>query len=529
MRCAIEISEALAAAHAAGIVHRDLKPGNIILTRTGAKLLDFGLAKPRREPPTGMSDIDTQQPITGAGAMAGTLQYMSPEQVEGREADARSDIFALGAVVYEMVTSRRPFDGRSQASLIAAILYADPPAPSSIVPTLSTAFDYFVRCCLSKNPDDRWQAAHDVLLELRWLEQERLLVSPPAEPGAAPRRNAGWFVALAVSLIAFAAIALLLRPGPADAPRHRARFDVALPDSLGFDFPDWPVVSPSGDHLVFTARLQGQAATVDAIARRHRSAAGGHRGGDVPVLVAGQPSRGVLLGWQAETGGCGWWSRDGAQRRLQREPGRMGRRRYHPVRPPAERGHSRCRGGWRSIAAGHPPRRRPRRNGPPVSALPARRAALPVRGVGPAAGRLRHVAGRRSRQANLPHVHRHLVCCARVPAVQQATEPHGAAVRRKKARTAGQPRRNRGPGVRRRLLRVGRWARWCSGPAAAARTISSGSAATATAWEPSVPPRITSRSCSHRAGVAQPCSAWTPTPATRICGSWISTRRSPRG
>jgi len=167
LRFAIEISEALTAAHAAGIVHRDLKPGNVIITRTGAKLLDFGLAKPRLEAPSGLSDVATQQPITGAGAMTGTLQYMSPEQVEGREADARSDIFALGVVIYEMVTGRRPFDGRSQAALVAAILYADPPGPASIVPALSHAFDYFVRSCLCKNPEDRWQSAHDVLLELR--------------------------------------------------------------------------------------------------------------------------------------------------------------------------------------------------------------------------------------------------------------------------------------------------------------------------------------------------------------------------
>jgi eukaryotic-like serine/threonine-protein kinase len=259
MRVGIEISEALSAAHAAGIVHRDLKPGNIILTKTGAKLLDFGLAKPRREAPAGLSDVDTHQPITGDGALTGTLQYMSPEQVEGREADARSDLFALGTVIYEMVTGRRPFDGRSQASLIAAILYADPPPPSSIVSALSPGFDYFVRSCLCKNPEDRWQSAHDALLELRWLEQERLLITPAAAPAATVRRrNAGWYVALAVALAAVTALALVLGASPAEPVRHRARFDVALPDALGFDWPDWPVVSPNGEQLVFTARLQGR-------------------------------------------------------------------------------------------------------------------------------------------------------------------------------------------------------------------------------------------------------------------------------
>jgi eukaryotic-like serine/threonine-protein kinase len=259
MRCAMEVAAALSAAHAAGIVHRDLKPGNIILTRTGAKLLDFGLAKPRRDQPvTGLTDVATQQPITGAGAMAGTLQYMSPEQVEGRDADARSDIFALGAVIYEMLTSRRAFDGRSQAAIIAGIMYADPPPPSSVVPSLSPAVDYFVRCCLAKSPDDRWQSAHDVLLELRSLEQDRLAAAPPEAAVPPVRRYAGWIAAFVMTLVAVAATVLLLRQGGSEAPQPRARFDVALPDELGFDWPDWPVVSPDGQHLVFTARLQGR-------------------------------------------------------------------------------------------------------------------------------------------------------------------------------------------------------------------------------------------------------------------------------
>jgi eukaryotic-like serine/threonine-protein kinase len=259
MRYAMEVAAALSAAHAAGIVHRDLKPGNIIITRSGAKLLDFGLAKPRRDQPvTGLTDVDTQQPITGAGAMAGTLQYMSPEQVEGRDADARSDIFAFGAVVYEMLTGRRAFDGRSQAAIIAGILYADPPTPSSIVPSLAPSVDYFVRCCLAKNPDDRWQSAHDGLLELRSLEQDRLAAAPSETAERPWRRYAGWIAAFVMTLVAVAATALLMRPGADQAPQPRARFDVALPDELGFDWPDWPVVSPDGQHLVFTARLQGR-------------------------------------------------------------------------------------------------------------------------------------------------------------------------------------------------------------------------------------------------------------------------------
>ena len=126
LRYAIEIAAALSAAHAAGIVHRDLKPGNIILTKSGAKLLDFGLAKPR--PGTrlsGSSDLDTDQPLTGAGILPGTLHYMAPEQLEGRDADARSDIFALGAVLFEMSTGRKAFDGPTQAAVIARVLESD--------------------------------------------------------------------------------------------------------------------------------------------------------------------------------------------------------------------------------------------------------------------------------------------------------------------------------------------------------------------------------------------------------------------
>ncbi len=257
IRYARQIGEALAAAHASGIVHRDLKPGNVMLTKSGARLLDFGLAKLR--PATAFSeqtDADTRQPLTDAGAMPGTPQYMSPEQLEGREADARSDIFAFGAVVYEMLTSRRAFEGPSQASIIAAILHVEPKAPSTVVPSLAPAVDQFVGTCLRKNPDERWQSVHDMLIALRWIAHEGLATRSRA--GASFRGGrAGWFAALAVALVSLSGGLFLLRSAPSDTQAARALFDVALPEPLGFDWPDWPNVSPDGQHLVFTARLHG--------------------------------------------------------------------------------------------------------------------------------------------------------------------------------------------------------------------------------------------------------------------------------
>ena len=258
IRYAREIGEALAAAHASGIVHRDLKPGNVMLTKSGAKLLDFGLAKLR---PTAvlseLTNADTRQPITATGTTPGTLQYMAPEQLEGREADARSDIFAFGAVMYEMLTGRRAFEGATQASIIAAIVHVDPKPPSVMVPSLGHAVDQFLQTCLRKNPEERWHSAHDMLIALRWIAHEGLTTGRRAAHGRASR--AGWWAAAAVALLALAGAGalLLLRPAPASPPAARARFDVALPERLGFDWPDWPNVSPDGRQLVFTARLQG--------------------------------------------------------------------------------------------------------------------------------------------------------------------------------------------------------------------------------------------------------------------------------
>src|SRR5215472_3134724 len=215
-----DIADALERAHRAGIVHRDLKPGNVMLTKTGAKLLDFGLAKPGTMSAAGGSasapllsaamtvDLPTpqQSPLTQQGALVGTVQYMSPEQIQGLDADSRSDIFAFGAVLYETATGKRPFNGKSQIKVASAILEDEPQPVSEVVKTSPPALDRIVRTCLAKSPDERFQSALDVKLELKWLST--------TQPGTAPTRatSAGWikYVALA-AIVIFAALLLWLR------------------------------------------------------------------------------------------------------------------------------------------------------------------------------------------------------------------------------------------------------------------------------------------------------------------------------
>jgi eukaryotic-like serine/threonine-protein kinase len=216
LRIGMEVCEALEVAHRAGIIHRDLKPANIMLTRSGAKLMDFGLAKsaagtnggsPNALLLSSAKTVDAGSPIsplTTAGAVLGTIQYMSPEQIEGQPADQRSDLFALGAVLYEMATGKRPFDGKSQISVANAILEKTPEPISVIQPVTPPAFERVVNTCLEKSPDDRFQSARDVRLELSWVSDTAVQrVTQDAVPAAHKVSNIlGWGVALIFALVA---------------------------------------------------------------------------------------------------------------------------------------------------------------------------------------------------------------------------------------------------------------------------------------------------------------------------------------
>ena len=272
VRIGAEVADALDTAHRHGIIHRDLKPGNILLTKSGAKLLDFGLARPVAIAPAdatasaatlGESSWKAAcgQPLTAEGTVVGTFHYMAPEQLEGREAGVSSDIFSLGAVLYEMLTGRRAFDGNSTASVIAAVLTSTPPPLSKIQPMTPAALDHCVKRCLTKDPDQRWQSAGDVAGELRWIaESSQSSIAAPSAVPAKPksRERAAWLIAV----VSLSAIAILLgylhwRDVKSASQTQVTRAFINAPEKTRFnlagDFSGPMMVSPDGTKLVFSA------------------------------------------------------------------------------------------------------------------------------------------------------------------------------------------------------------------------------------------------------------------------------------
>jgi eukaryotic-like serine/threonine-protein kinase len=254
---AVQIVDALAAAHAKGVIHRDLKPSNIIIARNGVKVLDFGLAKlsAERLSDDSAASIETMtEPITRAGAVLGTLYYMSPEQVEGKETDERSDIFSFGVVFYEMITGQRPFTGDTQAAVLASVL-KEPPPPMQGQPAAPRQLERVVRKCLEKRPDDRWHSARDLKPTLELIDLD---APPPSSastsvpiPVQTPSRRKWLWPTLAGALLlilAAGAAALWLKPS---APARATRFEVTLPE--GVQFSQYVSVSPDGHKLVFNA------------------------------------------------------------------------------------------------------------------------------------------------------------------------------------------------------------------------------------------------------------------------------------
>ncbi len=267
-----QIADALDKAHRAGIVHRDLKPANVMVTKAGAKLLDFGLAKSAAPvvATSGLSMLPTTPPaLTQQGTILGTFQYMAPEQIEGLEADARTDIFAFGALLFEMLTGRTAFAGKTRAALLGAILKDDPPRVSSLVPGTSAAIDRVISTCLAKDPDDRYQSARDLHRDLGWAASPEPASTGPVASSPGPARSArGPWLLAAVATAGFAVASIVAIQHLRETAPVLQSVEFAIPVPEQHVFAGVPgggtgaatqlAVSPDGQHVTFVTRKDGR-------------------------------------------------------------------------------------------------------------------------------------------------------------------------------------------------------------------------------------------------------------------------------
>jgi hypothetical protein len=252
LRVAIQIAGALDHAHRHGVVHRDLKPANIMLTRDGVKLLDFGLAKLKERDEQVPIDATRSERLTEDGAIVGTVPYMAPEQIEGRDVDARTDIFSFGVVLFEMVSGRRPFAGDSRASLMAAIVTAEPPPLSSLQPQAPASLERLILRCLAKDPDDRWQTARDLAAELRWIAEAGSSTTTAASGITRPPRRAALWGAVAGATLTAAVVAATVPsmwPRPVVPEYQAVTYRRGVVSSARF--------TPDGQSFVYSASWEG--------------------------------------------------------------------------------------------------------------------------------------------------------------------------------------------------------------------------------------------------------------------------------
>jgi Tol biopolymer transport system component/predicted Ser/Thr protein kinase len=310
LRCGAQIADALAKAHKLGITHRDLKPSNVMLTKSGAKLMDFGLAKQSGPAPLAQALTQTtveQSKLTGEGTIVGTFQYMAPEQLEGKEADARTDIFAFGELLHEMATGKPAFSGKSRASLIAAILTTEPPPITQLQPLTPLALERVVKKCLAKDPDERWQSASDLASELKWMAEGGSQAGVPAP--AAGKGNHRERVAWALAAIALSAAAILaaIHFRGSTRPVHVVRSLISAEEGtfpiLTGDYAGPAVLSPDGNVLAFVAaREQGAVFLwVRPLNALHARALAGTEGATFPFWSADGSSLGFFAGGKLKT------------------------------------------------------------------------------------------------------------------------------------------------------------------------------------------------------------------------------------